>query len=154
MMRFPVLPAVVSIAIVAPGASRADSEVVYNHVSGAPLSSVDRISHERLSKRYKMIDFTDQDHSWTFPHGINFEPVPRVYKDGVCVEGVANIAYVIHADGSVSDAFAFQTSNSFLEAMGVHLAEERHFTPGRLDGHPVSSIAWSRFRFTCPPEPK
>jgi hypothetical protein len=149
-----VLLAAVGAVILMPIASRAELEILYNHVSAGPKSDEDRVIEERLSKRYKLIDFTDKDHSWKFPHGINFEPVPRVYKNGVCVEGATSIIYVIHADGTVSDAFAFRPSDSFVDAMGVHLAEERRFTPGRLDDHPVSSIAWSRFRFTCPPEGK
>jgi len=144
-------PIVSSIAILAQPCIAADMPMTFNHVSGAP-NEFDRLAHEHLGNHYKVVDFTDREHNWTFPRGINPAPHPPVYLDGRCVAGSALVIYVISADGAVSDAFAAKSTSEFLGALAVQSMNSKRFTPGQLDGRAVSSVAATNVRFRCPKE--
>jgi hypothetical protein len=135
-------------------AAAVDIPVVYNHVSGAP-SPLDLEVHERLGKRYRVVDFTDREHSWAFPKGIaGFTPHPPVYVDNRCVAGSALVVYVIALDGSVVDAFSVKSTSDLLAQLGLKSMSEKRFTPGQLDGRSVASVAASNVQFRCPAEGK
>ena len=135
-------------------ASGAGMPIVYSHVSGAP-GPLDRVVHERLGERYKVVDFTDRDHSWVFPKGVaGFGPHPPVYVDGRCIAGSALVVFVISAEGAVVDAFPAKSTNDLLADLGVKSMRARRFAPGKLDGHTVASVAASNIHFTCPAEVK
>jgi hypothetical protein len=132
----------------------ADTSVIYNHVSDT-RTQLDDAVRERFARRYKVVEFTDKDHSWVYPRLVtrSSQTLP-VYRDGRCIPGQALVAYVISVDGSVSDGFAAQSTDSFLGLVAVQLAKEKRFAPGKLDGRPVASVAASKFSFPCPSETK
>jgi hypothetical protein len=131
-------------------ASGADAMVVYNHVSGAP-DPLDRMVHERLDSRYKVVDFTDREHSLVSPEGISaFTPPPPVYANDRCVAGSALVIFVISAEGAVVDAFSARSTNEVLAEPGVKSVIARRFTSGQLDGRPVALVAALEIQFTCP----
>jgi len=123
---------------------------VYNHVSGAS-SPLDASVSEHFSKRYRVVDFSDKDHTWVFPKGVGeHRPPPPAYLESRCVSGQALVAYVISSDGRVTEAYAAKSTNEFLGELAVHLMSERRFFPGQLDGRSVPSLAVTNMRFTCP----
>ena len=136
-----------------PFVASAVNDVVYNHVA-AKRTPLDNTVREQFGRRYNVVEFTDTDHSWIYPRPIASPQASPVYLDNRCIAGHALVVYIISVDGSVSDGFAAQTTNSFLGAVAVELAKQKRFVPGQLDGRVVSSVAASRFRFPCPQEAK
>ena len=128
----------------------ADENVVFNHVSGI-RTQFDDLVQEHFGKRYKVVDFTDKQHRWTYPRGVSgFGRHPPVFLDNRCVSGYALVVYVITVDGRVTDAYAARSTNDFLASLAVRSMSERRFVAGQLDGRPVSSVATTNIQFRCP----
>src|SRR5579859_1964456 len=53
---------VIGLIAAVPSLCSADDAVIYNHIAG-PRTSLDSAIHEHFSKRYKVVDFSDKDHS-------------------------------------------------------------------------------------------
>ena len=124
--------------------------IVYNHVSGAS-TPLDASVSEHFGKRYKVVAFSDKDHTWVFPKGIGeHRPPPPTYVENRCVSGQALVAYVISSEGRVTEAYAAKSTSEFLGELAVHLMSERRFSPGQLDGRSVPSLAVTNMRFACP----
>jgi hypothetical protein len=128
----------------------ADTVVVFNHVSGN-RTPLDQELRDHFATHYAIIDASDKEHTWTVPMGVGQHgPLPTVYLNNVCISGQTLVAYVISVDGRVVDAYAVKATTDFLGAVAVHEMSERHFAPAQLDGKPVSSLAVTIFRATCP----
>jgi hypothetical protein len=153
MLRTSVLFAVViSLAlVVAPvSASAADKPVVFNHVSGQ-RTEIDEAVHEHFDKIYAVVDFTDQDHTYSYPKGSSRFGAPQaVYVDNRCLSGSALVVYVITVAGTVTSAYALKFTDPALAKVAVQRMEKGRFQPARLDGKPVSTIAATQFAFPCP----
>jgi hypothetical protein len=133
-------------------ASAADAETVYNHQSG-PRGDLDNVAHEHFGARYKVVDFGD-DRNWIFPKGLwKPAPNPPVHVRGRCMSGQALVIYVISSKGLVLDPYAVKATHAAIADSATRVMSERRFTPGRLDGREVSSIAATNLRFACPAEP-
>ena len=143
---------VVSLALVVASvsASAGDKPVVFNHVSGQ-RTEIDEAVHEHFDKVYAVVDFTDQDHTYTYPKASSgFGPPQPVYVDSRCLSGNVLVAYVITAAGTVTSAYALKSTDPTLAKIAAQRMEVRRFQPAQLDGKPVSTIAATRFAFPCP----
>jgi hypothetical protein len=139
-----------TLVVASVSASAADKPVVFNHVSGQ-RTEIDVAVHEHFDKIYRLVDFTDQGHTYTYPKPSNgFGPPQPVYVDTRCLSGSVLLVYVITAAGSITSAYALKSTDPALAKIAAQRMEERRFRPAQLDGKPVSTIAATRFAFPCP----
>jgi hypothetical protein len=126
--------------------------IAYNARSG-PATDLDRLVHENLGMQYTIVDVDRERTKWVGPRGVSgFGPTAPVYRDDKCVPGTSLVIYVISADGRPMDTFPARTTDSFLDAIAVHLMSERRFVAAQMDGHAVACVAATRFNFRCPAE--
>jgi hypothetical protein len=131
-------------------ASAADKPVVFNHVSGQ-RTLMDEAVHEHFEKTYAVVDFTDREHTYTYPKpSSGFGPTQPVYVDNRCLSGNVSVVYVITVAGTVTSAYALKFTDPALAKVAVQRMEARRFQPAQLDGKPVSTIAATQFAFPCP----
>ena len=138
---------IVALTIAVLASCAVDTALVYNKGPRTPLDTEVR---EHFAKHYRVIDVSDKDRTWVYPHGTNPSPTPPANRDGVCVSGQSLVAFVIGADGGVRDAFAIHPANEFLDAFAVDLAMKKRFAPAQLNGQSVPVLASMDFRFVCP----
>src|SRR5476649_1094315 len=81
-----------ALASIAPVVVGAENGVLYNHIYGG-LTPLDNTLHEHYGQHYKVVDFSDQDHSWVYPRPVTSSPPTPVYRDGRCIEGHSVVAY-------------------------------------------------------------
>jgi hypothetical protein len=126
-----------------------ETTVIFNHVSGT-RTQLDELVHEHFGKRYRVVDFTEREHTWVYPKG-TWKPVPSpsFYVQNRCVSGSVLLLYIISADGAVVEPYVVRSTNPLLvEAASLRMTE-RKFRRGQLDGRFVSSVAATNVRFTC-----
>ena len=141
------------LAVGAPHVVAAEQAIVYNHISST-RSPIDEAVHDHFGKRYKVVDVSDKENSWTPPRRVTPPHNEPVFLEGRCVTGQVLVALVIAVDGSVSDAYAVQKTDDFLGALAIEQARRHRFVPAKLDGRAVPSLAGSNFRYPCPKSAK
>jgi hypothetical protein len=130
--------------------SAAERPVLYNHVS-AKRTGLDDFVAKHYANRYRVVEFSDQDHRWTFPKGISgFGPSSPAYLEGRCISGHALLIYVISLDGRSRDIFVVESTHPHLAALAMRKVDAWKTRPGLLDGKPVSSVAATNIKFDCP----
>jgi hypothetical protein len=125
-------------------------QVVFNHISGQ-RTELDEAVHKHFDKTYRVADFTDRDHAYTYPKpASSFGPIRPVYIDNQCLLGTVWVVYVITAEGAVASSHALKSTNPALAKVAVQRMAEWRFQPALLDDRLVSVVATSLFSFPCP----
>ena len=126
-----------------------ETTVIFNHVSGT-RTPLDELVHEHFGKRYRVVDFTEREHTWVYPKGTwKPAPSPPFYVQNRCISGSVLLLYIISADGSVTDPYVVKSTDPLLVEAAIRRMTERRFQPGQLDGRVVPSVAATNVRFTC-----
>jgi hypothetical protein len=144
-------PLLLALAAVLIGASAfgqpATSPVVYNNMDGDGGVALDRSIKQAYSGKYTIVD-TSSSAGYAEPTAIAGD-LPRLVKDrdGTLLVGYVLVAYIVTADGVVSDPVIIKWDDERLCRAALDIMAGWRFKPGTLKGLAVATTAAQEFNF-------
>jgi hypothetical protein len=129
----------------------ADKPVVFNHIVHQ-RTEVDNLVHEHFDKLYDVVDIDDRQHAYVPPkgiHGFGVPPAP-VYFEGRCIRGNVLVLYLITTDGLMASPYVAKSADPRLSELALERMRGRRFKTAQLDGKPISSVAATVIKYSCP----
>lgn len=125
----------------------ASKPVVYNNLEGDGGVELDRSIKLAYSGKYKIVDVRRAD-GYVEPKAVAGE-LPRYVKDqrGQLIVGYVLAAYIVTADGAVTEPVMVKWSDERLCKVAVDAMADWRFVPGTLKGTAVATTAAQEFNF-------
>ena len=120
---------------------------VYNHVTGAS-SEMDRVVHATYESRWRVIDISERDGTYTPPRVKDARaPLPVFDVKGDAVRGKVLAFFIIGPDGRVQDPVIIQASDPRLGPPVLATLANWTFVPARFKGEAVAATGGEEFNF-------
>lgn len=124
--------------------------VVYNDMGGDGGVALDRGIKAAYGARFTLVD-TGRSAGYAGPV-TTAGSMPGVVTDGAGrpIVGYVLAAYIVSAEGRVTDPVILKTTDARLSAAALDAMAHWRFTPATLNGAPVASTAAQEFNFGAP----
>jgi hypothetical protein len=121
--------------------------VVYNNLDGDGSAELDRAIKAAYSARFTIVD-TGSSSGFAEPNPTQGSlPTTAATESGEPLAGYVLAAYIVNADGLVSDPVILKTTDARLSEVAIAAMSHWRFTPGRLNGKAVATTAAQEFNF-------
>jgi hypothetical protein len=127
-----------------------EKPTVYNHVNGE-ATAIDRVVDAAYAPNFNVVHIADSD-GFVQPKVIGGN-LPRVARtpEGDPLGGYVLIAYVVTADGRVTDPVVLKTDDKRLNGIATQAMEGWRFAPATLKNAAIATLNAQEFNFETAP---